>query len=202
MNHKDSVNEYSKEIPEEIKLSIKALADDTRLSILILLLKKKKMSFTKLKETLNLSSSSLSNHLAIMQDGGIVNNFLEWNEKSYSYYKVTDLGINLIKSIFKVVGYRSPIEPFQYSLSKTMEALNDPTKWIILGNAPTKGKSFLVRQIIESYANQDKRNDLEIALKIQNEQLEKNFDHTVNPLINKVRPNRILSPSPEIAGWI
>ncbi len=105
LNYDNKVGIDSKGIPEEVKLSIKALADDTRLSIVMLLLENDRMAFSQLKQTLNLSSSSLSNHLTLLQDGGIVNNFLELKNNKYSYYTMTEMGTNLIKSIYNIIGF-------------------------------------------------------------------------------------------------
>jgi DNA-binding transcriptional ArsR family regulator len=109
LDYGKSENMVLLEVPEEVKLSIKALGDDTRLSIVMLLLENDKMAFSQLKQVLSLSSSSLSNHLTILQDGGIVNNFLELRNNKYSYYTMTEMGTNLIKSIYNIVGLGSPL---------------------------------------------------------------------------------------------
>ena len=48
------------------------------------------MAYSEPNELLDLNSSSLSRHLSILQDGGLVNNILGWNENSYSYYTTTE----------------------------------------------------------------------------------------------------------------
>jgi DNA-binding transcriptional ArsR family regulator len=103
MNPGVRINEQADEIPKEIKLAIKALDDETRLAIIVLLMRNTKMTFTELKKTLELNSSSLSNHLSSLQDGGLITNFLQWNDDSYSYYSVTDMARELLKSLFDVI---------------------------------------------------------------------------------------------------
>ncbi len=103
MNQNNKAIQYAKDFPKEVKLAIKALDDETRLSILVLLMENMKMTFTELKKSLDLNSSSLSNHLSIMQDGGLVDNFLKWNKDSYSYYAITTMAKDLLKSIFDTI---------------------------------------------------------------------------------------------------
>jgi DNA-binding transcriptional ArsR family regulator len=77
MNRNNVLN-YASEIPEEIKSVIKGLDSDVRIAIIVILMKDAKLTFSELKQRLSLNSSSLSSHLSALQDGGLVNNFLEW----------------------------------------------------------------------------------------------------------------------------
>jgi DNA-binding transcriptional ArsR family regulator len=97
------IEEYSKEIPREIKDVITGLAHDIRLSIVIALLKNMKMTFTELKKLLDLNSSSLSYHLSLLQDGGLVDNIIEWKDQSYSYYVITDVARSVLESLFDII---------------------------------------------------------------------------------------------------
>jgi DNA-binding transcriptional ArsR family regulator len=103
MNRNNNLSTYVNAIPEEIKLVIKGLDNEIRVAILIALMKNTKLTFSELKECLGLNSSSLSSHLSTLQDGGLVNNFLEWNQKSYSYYMITDLAKTVLGSLFEIV---------------------------------------------------------------------------------------------------
>jgi DNA-binding transcriptional ArsR family regulator len=102
MNRNNVLN-YASEIPEEIKSVIKGLDSDVRIAIIVILMKDAKLTFSELKQRLSLNSSSLSSHLSALQDGGLVNNFLEWNEKSYSYYMITDIAKAVLESLFDIV---------------------------------------------------------------------------------------------------
>ena len=102
MNRNNVLN-YASEIPEEIKSVIKGLDSDVRIAIIVILMKEAKLTFSELKQRLSLNSSSLSSHLSALQDGGLVNNFLEWNEKSYSYYMITDIAKAVLESLFDIV---------------------------------------------------------------------------------------------------
>lgn len=101
--NRNNVSNYASEIPEEIKSVIKGLDSDVRIAIIVILMKEAKLTFSELKERLSLNSSSLSSHLSALQDGGLVNNFLEWNEKSYSYYMTTDIAKAVLESLFDIV---------------------------------------------------------------------------------------------------
>jgi DNA-binding HxlR family transcriptional regulator len=96
-------NDHANEIPKEVRSVIKGLNNETRLAIIVVLMKNGKMTFSELKESLALNSSSLSNHLSILQDGGLVNNVLEWKENSYSYYTPTDIANRVLESLFNIV---------------------------------------------------------------------------------------------------
>jgi len=95
--------QYANEIPREIKSVIRALDDDIRLAIIISLMKNTKMSFAELKKSLDIQSSSLSHHLSLLQDGGLVNNFLELKGKSHSYYTTTGLTKSILESLFDII---------------------------------------------------------------------------------------------------
>lgn len=103
MNQNEQIIRESGEIPGPIKDVIKGLDSDARLAIIVSLMKKGKMTFTELKGSLNISQSSLSSDLSLLQDGGLVSNILEWNKKSYSYYTITALAKSILESLFDIV---------------------------------------------------------------------------------------------------
>jgi DNA-binding HxlR family transcriptional regulator len=94
---------YSNEVPEQIKSVLKGIDSNVRLAIIVALMKKGKLSFSEMKELLDLNSSSLSSHLSILQDGGLVVNILGWNKNTYSYYTATDIAKAVLKSLFDLV---------------------------------------------------------------------------------------------------
>lgn len=84
--------EFAKEIPEEIKYVVKALDEDIRVAIIVALMKQSRMTFSEIKKSFELNSSSLSYHLSILQEGGLIRNLIEKNDDgSYSYYTTTDI---------------------------------------------------------------------------------------------------------------
>ena len=105
MSRTETISRYAKEIPDEVKSVITGLDDDIRLAIIVLLLKKSRLSFTQLKNELNIrSNSSLSHHLAILQDGGLIENrVVLGKDKHTSYYRALDLAIEILRSLFDVI---------------------------------------------------------------------------------------------------
>ena len=103
MNQNEKVLQYSSEVPKQIKDLIKSLDSETRLAIIIVLWKKGKMTFTELKNSLDVGQSTLSSDLSLLQNSGLVSNILEWKEKSYSSYSITDLGRSTIRTLFDLV---------------------------------------------------------------------------------------------------
>jgi DNA-binding transcriptional ArsR family regulator len=103
MDPPSSLLKYANEVPDEIKSVIKGFDSDVRLAIIIALMKNGKMTFSDLKKLLGLNSSSLSSHLLILQDGGLIKNILEWNENSYSYYLTTDIAERVLRRLFDTI---------------------------------------------------------------------------------------------------
>jgi DNA-binding transcriptional ArsR family regulator len=99
----DNLSKYASEVPDEIKSVVKGLDNEVRLAIIVALMKHGKTTFSDLKHLLELNSSSLSNHLSILQDGGLIKNVLEWNENSYSYYMTTEIAKTILQRLFDAI---------------------------------------------------------------------------------------------------
>jgi len=95
------VSQYAREIPSDVKNVIKALDDDNRVAIIVALMKNSRMTFTDLKKLFDIAPSSLTYHLSILQDGGLVHHYLEKPiEGSYSYYATTELVESLLGALY------------------------------------------------------------------------------------------------------
>src|SRR2546426_4050722 len=92
-----------KEIPSEVRFTIKGLGDDVRLATLVALMKKQQLTFTELKKILGVNSSSLSYHLSLLQDGGLVSNFVTAGDKLHSYYSSTELAESVLGSLYDII---------------------------------------------------------------------------------------------------
>jgi len=104
MDFNSKLLEYSNEIPNEIKLLLKALSTDDRLGILLALMKNGRMTFSQMKTEFDLSASSLSNHLTTLQNGNLIENFYEkGTERAFSYYDVTDIPEAFFDSLFDIM---------------------------------------------------------------------------------------------------
>lgn len=97
-----------------------------------------RLSFTELKNELHIkSNSSLSHHLTIIQDGGLIENRLELGkDKHTSYYTATDLAIEILRSLW-----------FRYSVIPHIRpgtiAYNRPPEQEILYDRPQIDKSII-----------------------------------------------------------
>ncbi|HEX9677280.1 helix-turn-helix transcriptional regulator [Nitrososphaera sp.] len=97
----DNIKRYASEIPQEIRLLMKALGDDNRAAIIVALMKNSKMSFSELKDLFDLNPSSLTLHLTTLQNSGLVKNYLERGEGgNYSFYVVSDLTQPVLESLY------------------------------------------------------------------------------------------------------
>lgn len=109
MDQDTGLKEYSDEIPLEIKTLLKGIANDDRLGILISLMKRGKMTFNQMKQEFGLSSSSLSNHLTLLQNGNLIENFYEkGNEKGFSLYDITDIPESVFDALFGILYKPTP----------------------------------------------------------------------------------------------
>ena len=63
-----------------------------------------KMSFNEMKQKFQLSPSSLTNRLTVLQDGSLIENFYEKTDRrSFSYYDVTDVPEQIFESAYNVL---------------------------------------------------------------------------------------------------
>ena len=76
-------------------------SNKVRYALSLLLIDKGPLSFSEITKILKMEKSSISNHLKILETGGILQNYLEKNEntREYSYYKITEYGKKLVISL-------------------------------------------------------------------------------------------------------
>ncbi len=95
------------EFPLEIRLIVNSIADENRLAILLMLLKKEEeLTFSQIADLLEIKSNTLSHHLKNLTQVGLVQNFYKKKESpstEYSFYKYTDLGKDLISNLIHVI---------------------------------------------------------------------------------------------------
>ena len=98
------LQEYIKEMPVEVKNLLIAIGDLENLCLLIALMEHGKMNFSEMKEKFQLNSSSLTNRLTVLQNGNLVKNFYEkTTERKFSYYDVTDVPGQVLKSVYEIL---------------------------------------------------------------------------------------------------
>ena len=82
---------------EALEKLFHSLANKNRLRILNLLAEEHSpMTFTQLKNTLDLNPNTLSFHLEVLKDCGLVRNSLRRTNSGYSYYELTERGMGYI----------------------------------------------------------------------------------------------------------
>lgn len=96
---------------EEVRTTMKILCDDTRYAIVLTLLKNGEMSFSKLKETLGISSNVLSHHLKVLIQAALVKNYYAKRVGSdeYSYYDTTLLSRDFVDNLFRTIEPKPPM---------------------------------------------------------------------------------------------
>jgi len=100
------IEEYSRQIPDEIKSAVRGLDHDIRCAILVCLLRNGgRLSFAELQEKLNISKGRLAYHLGLLIDGALVRNFSEISLKDRynSYYEVTGFAMDFLENILRPI---------------------------------------------------------------------------------------------------
>ena len=86
------LKEYSKEVTDEVKDLLAGFSDSENLGLLVALMTNGKMSFNEMKKRFQISPSSLTNRLTVLQDGNLVENFYAKTDgRVFSYYRVTEI---------------------------------------------------------------------------------------------------------------
>lgn len=84
---------------EALERLFHSLANKNRLRILELLTEEHSpLTFTQLKKRLDLNPNTLSFHLEVLKDSGLVKNSLKKTSSGYSYYEITEKGRRFINS--------------------------------------------------------------------------------------------------------
>ena len=100
------VDEYASQIPLILRHTFKAFASDNRSAIVVALYENnKRLTFSKLKNTLEIDQRILTDELKRLMSGAIIDHYTEFQEgvRGYSYYEVTDYGINILKATLNVL---------------------------------------------------------------------------------------------------
>jgi len=98
-----TIEEQISEIPSQLRRAIKALSEDARLAVVLVLLKNGEMTFSELSRVLNMSSSNLTHHLKKLIQAALIENFFQRKEDSdeYSFYRATLLAEDFTKNLLK-----------------------------------------------------------------------------------------------------
>ncbi len=102
------IKQYAEEMPIELRRSIEALSDEVRLGIFFVLFKYGEMSFSEIRNKLEIptrNSSYLAYHLKKLEKGALIKN--DYSKKSgvtsHSFYDVTEFGERIIEGLIKSI---------------------------------------------------------------------------------------------------
>lgn len=124
MKKMTKIEEYSKEIPEEIRSAIQGLASDHRAAIFVVLYKHGELSFSGLRKKLEIGKAKLNYHLGKLIEGALVHHYYkhELGTEKYSFYNVTSFGQNFVRILSQFMRPRPNPILFQESPT-TLETL-------------------------------------------------------------------------------
>ncbi len=104
----EQIKQYADEMPIELRRSIEALSDDARLGIFFVLFKYGEMSFSEIRNKLEIptkNSGYLAYHLKKLEKSALIRN--DYSKKSgvtdHSFYNVTEFGERFIEGLMKSV---------------------------------------------------------------------------------------------------
>lgn len=147
------IDEYASQVPVEVKKAVKALGHDARCAIVVDLARRGELTFTQLKDDLDIDTGLLSNHLRILMDGAIVEHYYKhelWNEQ-YSYYGLTQFGKDFLRGILESL---RAVQPPRYEFGRgeggAVVGFSAPSRFLLIGR-PGIGKTAQLKQILHAY---------------------------------------------------
>lgn len=110
------IEDYAKEIPEEIRRAIRGLDSDYRAAIFVALLKHDELSFSELQKMLEIDKAMLNYHLGKLVESALVEHYYrhELGVDKYSFYSVTHFGQNFVEALSRFlrpepISFRLPL---------------------------------------------------------------------------------------------
>jgi DNA-binding HxlR family transcriptional regulator len=95
------VEDCIKEIPEELRTAIKALASDYRLAIFVTLRRHEELSFSDVQGELGIDKGMLNYHFKKLTQSGLVHHYFkhELGAEQYSFYALTQFGQSFFENL-------------------------------------------------------------------------------------------------------
>jgi len=95
------IEDYSKEIPEEIRRAIRGLDSEYRAAIFVALYKHGELSFSELQKTLEINKAMLNYHLGKLIESAMIHHYYkhELGNEKYSFYAATPFGQNFVETL-------------------------------------------------------------------------------------------------------
>lgn len=97
----NKIEEHSKEIPQETRSIISALDNPIRQAILMLLSRKKELSFSDMQKEFNIEKLTLNFHLKKLFASALIDHYYKHGigNQKYSFYAITPLGCRILNSL-------------------------------------------------------------------------------------------------------
>ncbi len=143
------IEDYASQIPIEIKKAVKALGNDIRCAIVVDLIHEGELTFTQLKNDLDIEPGLLSNHLKILMDGAIVEHYYrhEFGNEQFSYYGLTFFGRDFIRGILEPLKAIQPSGKLPATSTSSKPVMYEYP--ITHGSAPTLFPSSKQKRLIK-----------------------------------------------------
>ena len=139
------LKEYSKEITDEVKDLLVGFSDSENLGLLVALMTNGKMSFNEMKKKFQISPSSLTNRLTVLQDGNLVENFYaKTDNRVFSYYRVTELPEQILESVHQILYSLDATNNSTFTKSETKQATRPASEQYEKSQHPSKVLHFRV----------------------------------------------------------
>lgn len=143
----EKVEQYPSQIPLILRQTFKAFASDNR-SIIIeaLLNNNKRLTFSEIKQVVNLDQRILTDELRKLISGAVVDHYTEYRDgvKRHSYYELTEYGTKILEATLNVL-FES-YEPIIKSDVVTQPSADSQPQTINLKTIPSIDHPFCIPQ--------------------------------------------------------
>jgi len=108
--------------PKEIALAIEGLQGEQRQRILIALLQNDELSFSELMKITNMGNSLLANYVKELKRLLMIEQYYEHSrdDKSYSYYRISDFAKNIINALNNVM---NPLQNIMFRYTRVCDII-------------------------------------------------------------------------------
>ena len=99
----ENFSKFLKQIPDDFKFTMKALGNEFRFKLILLLLEEESFSLSKISKILKKENSLILGHLKKLESAGIVQNYIHHTttKREYSFYEITKYGEKMVKTFIK-----------------------------------------------------------------------------------------------------
>lgn len=107
----DKIQECINTIPYETRIILSALDNPIRQAIIVLLSRKKELSFSQIQNELNLEKLTLNFHLKKLFSSALIDHYFkhEIGNQKYSFYSITPLGSRILTSLNNALTPPAPV---------------------------------------------------------------------------------------------